>query len=225
MNSTIKIFVHEETQTRTYLILGDKNFIIDPVFEEVLVYIEWLGDAKIHYSFDTHIHADHKTGAALLKKYFPEMTVFYPKKIDSFDVEVLREGSVFLGNYNNYVRFYNVSGHTDSSFAILHEDRLFTGDSLLIDGCGRTDFQGGDAELLFRNVREKLFRLPDTTLVYPGHSYGNKFVSNILQEKLSNQRLGLNKTLDEFKEIMHNLQLREPRNLQKNVRYNSNPTA
>lgn len=90
-------------------------------------------------------------------------------------------------------------------------DRLFSGDALLIDGCGRTDFQNGDADALYQSVREKLFSLPDDYLVYPAHDYQDRRVSNIAQEKKRNARLGMDKTLEEFKMIMANLNLPYPK--------------
>ena len=102
-------------------------------------------------------------------------------------------------------------GHTDGHLAFLAGERVFTGDALLIDGCGRTDFQNGNAQDLFHSVREKLFTLPDDTLVYPGHDYHERRVSNIAQEKTRNPRLGGDKSLAEFIEIMANLNLAYPK--------------
>ena len=102
-------------------------------------------------------------------------------------------------------------GHTDGHLAFLAGERVFTGDALLIDGCGRTDFQNGNAQDLFHSVREKLFTLPDDTLVYPGHDYHERRVSNIAQEKIRNPRLGGDKSLAEFIEIMANLNLAYPK--------------
>ncbi|HEY7885064.1 MAG TPA: MBL fold metallo-hydrolase, partial [Cellvibrionaceae bacterium] len=102
-------------------------------------------------------------------------------------------------------------GHTDGHFAYRWQDRLFSGDALLIEGCGRTDFQNGDADLLYKSVTEKLFILPEDTLVYPGHDYKKRRVSTIAQEKDRNERLGEDKTLEEFREIMANLNLAYPK--------------
>jgi sulfur dioxygenase len=96
-------------------------------------------------------------------------------------------------------------GHTDGHFAYLLNDRVFTGDALLIEGCGRTDFQNGDAEALYKSVREKLFALPDDTLVYSAHDYHGRFVSSIAQEKERNPRQGGQRTLEEFKALMGKL--------------------
>jgi sulfur dioxygenase len=101
-------------------------------------------------------------------------------------------------------------GHTDGHFAYLLGYRVFTGDALLIEGCGRTDFQNGDADALFHSVREKLFALPDECVVYPGHDYQQRRVSSIGQEKQRNPRLGLDKSLPEFREIMASLGLPYP---------------
>jgi glyoxylase-like metal-dependent hydrolase (beta-lactamase superfamily II) len=102
-------------------------------------------------------------------------------------------------------------GHTDGHFAYRLDDRVFTGDALLIEGCGRTDFQNGDTDTLYRSVTEKLFNLPDDYLVYPGHDYQQRRVSTIAQEKDRNPRLGNRKTLEEFREIMSNLKLAYPK--------------
>ena len=102
-------------------------------------------------------------------------------------------------------------GHTDTHFAYVAADRVFTGDALLIDGCGRTDFQNGDAALLYRSVRERLFSLPSDHLVYPCHDYNQRHVSTIGQERARNPRLGGNRTLDEFVQIMRELKLPYPK--------------
>jgi glyoxylase-like metal-dependent hydrolase (beta-lactamase superfamily II) len=106
-------------------------------------------------------------------------------------------------------------GHTSESVCYLDETggRVFTGDTLLIDGCGRTDFQNGDAPALYRSVREKLFTLPDETLVYPGHDYQGRFVSSIGQEKARNPRLGGGRSLEEFAAIMAALDLPRPKKI------------
>ena len=101
-------------------------------------------------------------------------------------------------------------GHTDGHFAYLLADRVFTGDALLIEGCGRTDFQNGDADALYKGVREKLFSLADDVLVYPAHDYQGRHVSSIAQEKKRNPRLGEERTLEEFKTIMVSLNLPYP---------------
>ena len=102
-------------------------------------------------------------------------------------------------------------GHTDNHFSYRLGDRVFTGDALLIDGCGRTDFQNGDATALYHSIRQKLFTLPDETLVFPAHDYAGRRVSNIAQEKTRNPRIGADKGLQEFMDIMHSLKLAYPK--------------
>jgi glyoxylase-like metal-dependent hydrolase (beta-lactamase superfamily II) len=102
-------------------------------------------------------------------------------------------------------------GHTPGHFSYLIDNQIFTGDSLLVDGCGRTDFQSGSAEQLYKSIHQKLFSLPDDYLVYPGHDYQSRFVSTIAQEKTRNQRLGNGKSLEEFIAIMDNLNLPYPK--------------
>jgi len=102
-------------------------------------------------------------------------------------------------------------GHTDSHFSVLVGDRVFTGDALLIDGCGRTDFQSGDSRVLYHSVRSKLFVLPPETLVYPAHDYRGRWVSSIAQEKQRNPRLGADRSLEEFIHMMENLDLPYPK--------------
>jgi glyoxylase-like metal-dependent hydrolase (beta-lactamase superfamily II) len=102
-------------------------------------------------------------------------------------------------------------GHTDDHFSYLVDGKVFTGDALLIDGCGRTDFQNGDARTLYGSVRSKLFTLPDDTLVYPAHDYHGRCVSSIAQEKQRNPRLGGDRTVEEFCDLMANLGLPYPK--------------
>jgi glyoxylase-like metal-dependent hydrolase (beta-lactamase superfamily II) len=107
----------------------------------------------------------------------------------------------------------HVPGHTSDHHAYLVEDRLFTGDALLIDGCGRTDFQNGDAATLYESVHDKIFSLPGDTLVYPGHDYQLRFVSSVAQERARNPRLGGGKTVEEFAAIMAALDLPRPKKM------------
>ena len=102
-------------------------------------------------------------------------------------------------------------GHTAGHFSYVFNDRVFTGDALLIEGCGRTDFQQGSADALYRSVKEKLFCLPDDTIIYPAHDYKGRYVSTIAQEKKRNPRLGQGKTLEEFRQIMASLNLPYPK--------------
>ena len=208
--------LHEPlSSTYTYL-LGDPDsglaILIDPVIAAMdrdLAEVHRLG-LKLAYTLDTHIHADHITAALEMKRAVgSKIAAPAYDRLPCADVNIeegipLRVGSVVLHPLHT-------PGHTDGHFAYLFDDRVFTGDALLIEGCGRTDFQNGDAEALYRSVHNKLFTLPDETLVYPAHDYEERFVSSIAQEKRRNPRLGEGKTLDQFEDIMRNLNLPYPK--------------
>lgn len=202
------------SSTYTYL-LGDEQtgqaILIDPVIssmERDLGELQRLG-LRLAYTLDTHIHADHITAALELKR-MTGSRIAAPAfdRLPCADVGI-EEGKPFeMAGIS--LRPLHTPGHTDGHFSYLLGDRVFTGDALLIEGCGRTDFQNGDADVLYRSVTEKLFALPGETLVYPAHDYKERFVSSIAQEKLRNPRLGKGKTLEEFREIMANLNLPYP---------------
>jgi len=192
--------------------------LIDPVLETVerdLAVLAELG-LKLKYTLETHIHADHITGAARLREATgSKVAVPAASKAAHADVE-LREGEpLMVGSLR--LDPLHVAGHTSDHHAYLVDGRLFTGDALLIDGCGRTDFQNGDAATLYRSVHDKLFALPDETLVYPGHDYQQRRVSSIGQEKARNPRLGGGKTLEEFVAIMAGLNLPRPKRMDEAV--------
>lgn len=203
------------SSTYTYLLGCPETghaVLIDPVIATMdrdLKEISRLG-LTLAYSLDTHIHADHITAALELKKRVgSQIAAPAFDNLPCADVGI-EEGRPFrVGSLN--LTPLHTPGHTDGHFAYVLGDRLFTGDALLIDGCGRTDFQNGDADALYQSVREKLFSLPDDYLVYPAHDYQDRRVSNIAQEKKRNARLGMDKTLEEFKVIMANLNLPYPK--------------
>lgn len=207
--------------TFTYLLScpdTGETVLIDPVLDTVdrdLKRLQELG-LKLTYSLDTHIHADHLTGARRLKELAGSRIV-YPAidELPCADIGV-REGQAFrVGNIEIHPLF--TPGHTDHHHAYLIDDGthklLFTGDALLIDACGRTDFQSGDAATLYRSIHEKFFSLPDETLVYPCHDYDGRRISTIGQEKTRNPRLGNGKTLEEFVAIMDGMDLPYPRKI------------
>ena len=210
-----------KTSTLTYL-LGDEAtrqaVLIDTVLEQVdrdLAVLQEL-DLKLAYTLETHIHADHVSGAQRLRELTGCLiSVPDPTKLDCADL-LVREGEPLqLGKLR--IEPLHTPGHTDVDFCYRVNDRVFTGDTLLIDGCGRTDFQSGEAEALYRSVHDKLFTLPGETLVYPGHDYNNRRVSSIEQERLRNPRLGGGKTLDEFVAIMVALGLPRPAQMDRAV--------
>ena len=208
--------LHEPlSNTYTYLI-GDEGSrraaLVDPVlptWQRDLQEVRALG-LELAYTIETHVHADHITSAKRLKREAGSRIV-YPgvDRMECVD-EWMEEGRpLLLGDVRIEGLF--TPGHTDDHFSYRVDGKVLTGDALLIDGCGRTDFQNGDADTLYRSVHEKLFSLPDDTLVYPGHDYQGRRVSSIAQEKQRNPRLGGAKTLEEFRRIMAGLKLPYPR--------------
>ena len=210
-----------ESSTYTYLIACEKTgeaALIDPVLEAIerdLALLEEL-NLTLKYTIESHIHADHVTGADVLRDRTGSRAAV-PERSGAHHVDIsLREGEpIEVGNL--VIEPLYTPGHTDDhhSYLLRSTDgpRVFTGDALMIDGCGRTDFQNGDAATLYRSVHYKLFTLPDDTLVYPGHDYQLRRVSSIAQERARNPRLGGGKTIDEFITIMNALKLPRPRKM------------
>lgn len=210
-----------ESSTYTYLVSCPDTGVtalIDPVLETVerdLALLQQLG-LKLDYTIDTHVHADHLTGARRLRELSGSRIV-YPAMVEAVCVDIgLREGEAFrIGNLALQPLF--TPGHTDHHHAYLIDNgtqpMLFSGDALLIDACGRTDFQSGDARTLYRSIHDKFFTLPGETLVYPCHDYEGRFVSTIAQEKSRNPRLGGNRSLEEFVQIMEEMDLPYPRKI------------
>jgi sulfur dioxygenase len=203
------------SSTYTYL-LGCEDtgqaVLIDPVINAMdrdLEILQQLG-LRLVCAIDTHIHADHITAALELKKRAGSMIA--APAIDRLAcVDLPIEEGVPLQFGSITIDGLHTPGHTDGHFAYRSADRVFTGDALLIDGCGRTDFQNGNSEELYRSVTQKLFALPGETLVYPAHDYAGRHVSSVAQEKTRNPRLGGGKTLEEFKQIMAGLNLPYPK--------------
>lgn len=203
------------SSTYTYL-LGCQDtgqaVLIDPVVNAIDRDLQVLGSLglKLAYTLDTHIHADHVTGALHLKERVGSRIA--SPAIDGLpctdhgvtDGVALQVGSV-------RIEPIHTPGHTDGHFAYVVGERVFTGDALLIDGCGRTDFQNGDAATLYRSVHERLFVLPDDQLVYPGHDYQQRRVSTIAQERARNPRLGGGRPLEAFIALMAGLNLPYPK--------------
>ena len=205
-----------ESSTYTYLI-GDlassEAIIIDPVKEHVDSYLDLAGHLglKLKYSLDTHVHADHVTGAGLLREKAGCQTVLSEKtKADCVDIRMQDGDTLPFGPHQ--IRALFTPGHTPCHVAYLIGDRLFTGDALFINGCGRTDFQGGDAGQLWDSVVGKLFELPGETLVFPAHDYKHQHVSTIQQEKELNPRFK-DQTRESFIELMNNLDLPDPKKM------------
>ncbi|MDD5035212.1 MAG: MBL fold metallo-hydrolase [Methylococcaceae bacterium] len=208
-------FFEPDTCTYSYLLACEhsrKAVLIDPVASEVNIYTELLREfgLSLCYTMETHVHADHITGSGLLRERLGSKSVVHRDAgALCADLQVTDGVRLQVGSLEFEVR--HTPGHTNGCVSYVMEDRVFTGDALFIDGCGRTDFQQGDAGRLYDSIHGKLFTLPPDTLVYPGHDYQGNTVSTIQQEKAKNSRLGQNKTREQFIDIMNNLKLDYPR--------------
>ena len=205
----------QETWTYTYLIADLKTkeaVIIDPVnthIEDYVALLESYG-LSLKYSLETHVHADHITAGGLLRQRLGAQTAVSQLCGAAVADIQIKDGDVFVFGDGEEIKVIATPGHTPGSISFLWRDRLFSGDALFIGGCGRTDFQGGDAGALYDCITQRLFTLPDETLVYPGHDYQQRWVSCIMQERTTNPRLA-GKSRDEFIELMGNLNLPKPR--------------
>ena len=214
-----------KSSTYTYLISSGKGreaLIIDPVIENVTKYINVLKelDLKLVKVIDTHIHADHVTGASKLKDVTKCSTIMGAHTpAESVEIKVKDEEYINLDNLK--FRAIYTPGHTSDSYSFLMNNHLFSGDTLLINGTGRTDFQNGNAKDAYNSIFNKLLKLPEETLLYPAHDYKGEKVSTIGKEKKQNPRLQVN-SVDEYVEIMNNLDLKKPAELEKNVSRNIN---
>ena len=202
------------SSTYTYLISsgpGREALIIDPVLEHVDSYINLLNklDLKLVKVIDTHIHADHITGMSELKNKTNCETVMGDKTpADIVSIKVKDQESVSIENIKLKAIF--TPGHTSESFSFFMQDRVFTGDTLLIGGTGRTDFQNGSPYDSYNSIFNILLKLPDKTKVYPAHDYNGNFFSTIEIERNNNPRLQV-KSVDEYANKMNNLNLPDPK--------------
>ena len=204
----------DKSSTYTYIISSGKGreaLIIDPVIEHTKKYIKILKDLelKLVKVIDTHIHADHISGLNELNKQ-TECTRIMGEESESevIDLRVKENEKVKIEGVE-LVTLYT-PGHTKCSYSYLMNDRVFTGDTLLINGSGRTDFQGGSAMEQYDSIFNKLLKLPDKTLVYPAHDYNGKKFSTVENERNNNPRLQVSSP-DEYIQIMNNLKLANPK--------------
>ena len=214
-----------KSSTYTYLISsgnGREALVIDPVLENVNEYINILKELnlKLVKVIDTHIHADHVTGASKLKDITKCSTIMGDHTpAESVEIKVKDDEYINLDNIK--IRAMYTPGHTSDSYSFLMDNYLFSGDTLLINGTGRTDFQNGNAKDAYNSIFNKLLKLPDETLLYPAHDYKGEKVSTIGKEKKQNPRLQIS-SVDEYIDIMNNLDIKKPAELDFNVSRNIN---
>ena len=203
-----------KSSTYTYILSSGKGreaLIIDPVLEHTDQYINLLNklELKLVKVIDTHIHADHITGLNELSERTSCTKIMGENsKSEVVDLRVKEDENVKIDNINLKVMY--TPGHTDCSYSYLMNDRVFTGDTLLINGTGRTDFQNGNARQQYDSIFNKLLKLPENTIVYPAHDYNGKKHSTIGSERKNNPRLQVN-SVDQYVEIMNNLKLANPK--------------
>ena len=221
----LKQVFDKKSSTYTYLIASSKGreaLIIDPVLENVEDYIKLLNelDLRLVKVIDTHIHADHVTGASKLKDLTRCSTIMGEyTPAETVEIKVKDDEYIHLDNLK--IRAMYTPGHTSDSYSFLMDNYLFSGDTLLINGTGRTDFQNGSSKDAYNSIFNKLLKLPEETLLYPAHDYKGEKVSTIGKEKRYNPRLQVN-SIDEYIEIMSNLDLKKPAQLEFNVTKNVN---
>lgn len=206
-----------ESSTYTYIIADKKSkeaAIIDPVLETVdrdLKLIKELG-LNLIYVLDTHIHADHITAAGEIRKHTKAKTaVSSAAGVSCVDIPLEDGQELLLGTKK--IKILSTPGHTNTCMTYYFEGMLFTGDSLMIRGCGRTDFQQGSVDNLYHSVHHKLYKLPEETIVYPGHDYRGQTASTIALERKYNARLSDNISKENFSKIMAELKLENPKKI------------
>ena len=203
-----------KSSTYTYIISsgeGREALIIDPVIEHTDEYINVLTNLKLKLVkvIDTHIHADHITGMNELNKRTNCTRIMGEKsKSEVIDIKIKEDDEIKIDNIK--LKAIYTPGHTDCSYSYLMDDRVFTGDTLLINGTGRTDFQNGNPYDAYNSLFNKLLKLPEKTLVYPAHDYNGKKFSSIENERKNNPRLQVSSP-DQYAEIMNNLNLANPK--------------
>ena len=205
-----------KSSTYTYIVSSGKGreaLIIDPVIENTDEYIRILKnlDLKLVKVIDTHIHADHISGLNELSKRTKCSKIMGEQSASEvIDIRVKDNEKIKIENIE-LISMYT-PGHTDCSYSFVMNDRVFTGDILLINGTGRTDFQNGSSHDAYNSLFNKLLKLPEKTLVYPAHDYNGKKYSTIKNEKRNNPRLQVS-SVEEYVKIMDNINLENPKTM------------
>ena len=219
----------EKSSTYTYIIASAKGreaVIIDPVIENVESYISILNELelKLVKVIDTHIHADHVTGASKLKQSTNCSTIMGEHTpADTVDIKLKDDDIIKIDKLE--IKAMYTPGHTSDSYSFLMNKYLFSGDTLLINGTGRTDFQNGSSKDAYNSIFNRLLKLPEDTILYPGHDYNGRVSSTIGNEKKFNPRLQV-RNVDEYVELMSNLNLAKPKlidiNVSRNIKLGAN---
>jgi glyoxylase-like metal-dependent hydrolase (beta-lactamase superfamily II) len=206
-----------ETSTYSYLLWDEQTreaALIDSVDTQVERDLQLVQELELDlkYTLETHIHADHITGSGKIReKLGTEAVVHKNSQSECADLLLSDGDAIRLGGQE--IQVLETPGHTDTCVSYHVEGIVFTGDTLLIRGCGRTDFQSGDAAVLYDSIHRKLFELPDSTRVYPGHDYRGFSSSTIGEEKALNPRLGNNRAKSDFVDLMNSLDLDPPKKI------------
>ena len=212
-----KQFFEPTTSTLTYLLACEQTkqaVLIDTVASEVSLYVQALeaNDLTLAYTLETHVHADHVTGADTLRQRLGSQSVVHRDAGATCGDLLVTDGEhLVVGTLDIEVRY--TPGHTNGCVSYLIEDCIFTGDALLIGGCGRTDFQGGNPAQLYDSIHSKIFSLPDAVRVYPGHDYHGNRQSTVGEERRNNKRLGNNISREAFIQLMRELKLAYPKSI------------
>ncbi len=217
----IRQFFDPQSSTYTYLLWDVKSgeaALIDSVKEQVDRDSQIIRELNLNlrYLLETHIHADHITGAGELRKRFNARVMVHKNSGSQCADQLLDdEDTIMLGSEK--IKVLYTPGHTNTDISYLIDGIVFTGDTLLIRGSGRTDFQSGNAGEAYDSITGKLFTLPDSTVVYPGHDYEGRTMSTIWEEKKYNPRLGNGKSREEYINIMEGMDLPKPKMIEKAV--------
>lgn len=219
MNKEISLFQFQEPESSTYTyVLADvesrEAVIIDPVIETVERDVHFIHSRglRLKYILDTHLHADHITGSGELRnRTGAKIALSSVYHLSCPDIALNDGDELPFGSFK--IKAISTPGHTAGCMSFLVEGMLFTGDCLLIRGCGRTDFQDGNSRELFHSVRDKLFSLPNDTIIYPAHDYKGKTSSTVGEEKRENPRLNLSVSEEDFVTLMENLNLAYPKKI------------
>ena len=212
----------QETWTYTYVLADPESreaIIIDPVLEGIERDLKLIAELNLEliYTLDTHVHADHVTGSGELGKCTGALSgIAAVANVACVDRDLAHADRLRFGRYEIEVR--STPGHTDGCLTFVVETGsqtlAFTGDAILIRGCGRTDFQQGDAATLYHSVHDQIFTLPEDTIIYPGHDYKGHIASSVGEEKAHNPRLNIDISKSQFVDIMGNLNLAAPKRIQ-----------